>query len=932
MISSATSLPADLADWADGRIAQLEEHGLVVVEREVLRRVLCLSDYAFEQLRRHPEWSASLSQAPETLGLDPALPESWSAALRRFRHRHSVAIVAREAEGGGLDATLRHSSWLADHCCLRALEAVHGQMRQAHGPAGAVEGEGLPLCVFGLGKLGGGELNFSSDIDLVFAYAESGDTAGPRVLDHETYFQRIGQRLIQLLGEVTAEGFGFRVDMRLRPFGQSGRLVPSFNAMEQYYQREGRDWERYAWIKARALDPRAGGDLLETLRPFIYRRYLDYTAIDGLRAMKAMIEAEVQRRDLQDHLKLGPGGIREVEFMVQLQQLIRGGREASLRTSGTLPAMYALAEAGYLEATMARRLEQAYRLLRMVENRIQMLRDEQVHDLPEDDFLRRRLAAGLGYPEWPALAEALESARALVRAEFAKVFESRRGARDAGQAAMAQLWDAACTAAQAAQPMVAEVPEAVTEAMRRDLTQLAQAAARAGLSAAARARLDRLVPALFTRALQVDDAELLIGRAVRLLLATLRRPSYLALLDEQPAALQRLVDVFAASGLLADQVVEHPLLLDDLLDARVDLTGRNLEAMAAADAARGHDPEQVLLELNELRRSVGFRLALGYFLGRNAAADTAAQLADLAEAVLRNTLALAVRSMVPVHGSLPGHAADAGIAVVGYGSLGGRELGFASDLDLVFLTDSATAELVSDGTRPLDAPRYQQRLMQKMLALMSTLTPAGRLYEADLRLRPDGAKGLLLCSLQSFADYQHARAWSWEHQALVRARPVAGSETLCRDYDAVRREVLSLPRARTQVCHDVAGMRARMRAELDRGRGERFDLKQGVGGLVDLEFLLQAMVLSDAQRLPGWLDASDTPGLLACLRQSGLLPDAAVADLQSAHATLLDRALRCTLHPQPRVVQRDADIDAARRAIRAAWLAFGMEGAEDEAR
>jgi glutamate-ammonia-ligase adenylyltransferase len=824
------------------------------------------------------------------------------------------------------------TSWVARQSAEIALAAASEELSGRHGAPRCRDGSPQGLQVFALGKLGGIELNFSSDIDLVFAYAEAGQTDGPRPLDHDQYFQRLGQRLIQLLGEVGAEGFAYRVDMRLRPFGKAGRLALSAAAMEQYYQRDGRDWERYAWIKARPLagDSKGSAELLQTLRPFIYRRYLDYTAFEGLREMKALIDAEVQRRDLAGHVKLGPGGIREIEFIVQLQQMIRGGREPALRSAALLPALDALQRAGHVEVEVAQRLRAAYRFLRRLENRLQMLRDEQVHELPEDAFSRARLAIGLGFADWSALSEALEHHRSVVRDEFARVFVARERRAGRSDSALRQYW---LQIESGAQPVaLGEVGFERAETLHVLLGQLARHSASGAMSARSRDRLDRLMPEVLTAAAATERADRTLERLVDLLQSVLRRPAYLALLDEQPAALRRLVQVMASSALLAERVSLHPILLDDLLDARSGSGSADPEHLRAElDAIRrrsGGDTEIALQALNELKQSLAFRVGLATLFRQQPAPESAADLAQLAQALIETLLPMAIADLAPAHGVLPGRAEDAGLAVVGYGSLGGEELGFGSDLDLVFLYD-ADATGSSDGPRPLEATRYQLRVVQKLLALLSTLTAAGRLYEVDLRLRPDGAKGLLLTSLQSFALYQRERAWTWEHQALVRARAVAGARSIVRRFEAIRTDVLQRSRDPGALHRDVSAMRSRMRGELDRGRGALFDLKQGEGGLVDLEFALQAAVLQHAGDQPGLQERRSTPALIEALRRAALIEPALADEVAAAHALLLQRALDCTLDARPRLVMLDPPLDAARHAVQALWETLGIHsGAE----
>ena len=891
-----------------------------------LGRLAIASDFALATLAAQPGlvdalWRDGGATPIAVPALEPAARADWPRLLRRHRQAESTRLAWRDVVAGDtVDAILAGSTVLAEGCLQAALAALEADFAQRHGQVRDASGEVQRLVVFGLGKLGGGELNFSSDVDLVYAYEHDGASDGTRALDAQDYFARLGQQLARLLDEPTADGFCHRVDLRLRPFGNAGRVALSFAAMEQYFQHEGRDWERYAWQKARPVagDLAAGERMLSALRPFVYRRYLDYGALDGLRAMKATIAAEVARKDLADDIKRGPGGIREIEFLVQALQLIRGGREPALRERRLLPALRALAEAGHVAEGAAAGLAQAYRLLRTVENRLQMLGDAQTHALPADPWLRERLAHGLDPAGWAGLHARLQQARALVTAEFDALLAPRRQVR--GDTDLARYWRSLPEATDTM--ALVEAGFGNVADLHQRLADLARGLAVQGLSDAARARLDRLLPALLRAAGASSQPDGVLQHLFPLLQTLLRRASYLALLDEQPAALQRLVDALARSALLGERLAAHPLLLDELLDLRMSgaLPGRDAMQAECAAALRDGDTEASLQALNEVRHALSFRFALAFLDARIEAGDCARRLAWLADAVVAAVLGLATAELASSHGTVAGGR----FAVLGYGSLGGEELGFGSDLDLVFLYDAADGA-VSDGARPLDAPRWFARLGQKLVALLGTGTGAGRLFEADVRLRPDGAKGLLVSSLAQFADYQCARAWTWEHQALVRARCVAGDAALCSEFDALRAQVLGRARAAPSLIDDVAAMRLRMRAELDRSDAAALDVKQGEGGLVDLEFLLQAMVLRDAAAMPALCAPRRTPALIDALHAAGRLDAASRDALLAAHALLLDAGLRCTLDRRPRRVPHGAAIDAARAAIRTAARANGLD-------
>lgn len=891
-----------------------------------LRQLAVVSDFALDTLCRQPALLAHLLQAdcpPLPLPvLDPGLPAEWPALLRRYRAAMSTRLVWRDLAGhDSVEQTLAGATTLAEDCLRLALEALEQEFATRHGHVRGEDGSVERLVVFGLGKLGGGELNFSSDVDLVYAYPERGESDGARPLAAEEYFARLGQRLAQLLDDTTADGFSHRVDLRLRPFGRAGRVALSFAGMDQYFQREGRDWERYAWLKARAVagDIAAGEAWLTTLRPFVYRRYLDFTALDGLRDMKAAITAEVARRDMHEDIKRGAGGIREIEFLCQALQLIRAGREPALRERRLLFALAALVDAGQIAPEDGAALREAYLFLRRLENRLQMLRDAQTHTLPTDPLDRLRIAFGLGHPDFDSLVQALALQQARVSTEFAALLAPRKG--HAAPDALASYWRGLGRGGGDPQ-LLADAGFAEPTAADQSLQDFAQSAGVKALSDAPRARLDRVLPALLHAATRSPWPDAALKRVLGLLQAILRRTSYLALLDEQPSALARLVDVLARSALLAERLVAYPLLLDELLDTRVSGPMPAPEEMRAEcrQVLALEDPEAALRWLNEIRLALSFRMAMAALDGRQRAVDSTRQLAELAEVVVETALDMVQSAMHAAHGTVPGGR----FAIIGYGSLGGLELGFGSDLDLVFLYDHPPAVDASDGARALEPSRWYARLAQKVMALLAAVTAAGRLYDIDVRLRPDGGKGALVSSLASYREYQRERAWTWEHQALVRARGVAGDADLLADFETVRAQTLSRERAPEALLGDVLKMRQRMRAELDRSDAARMDLKQGSGGVADLEFLLQAGVLLGAATRPALLQPRDTPGLINALTGSGWLPEHKTVALHAAHATLLDLGLACTLDRRPRMAPASDALDAARATITEACTAAGL--------
>ncbi len=870
-----------------------------------------------EVLQRQPELLGQLHEPLHMPHLPAGREPEWSALLRRWRQAQSVKLIWRDVQHiDSVEQTLAGSSWIAEQALSVACAALYGQMQSAHGDVRDEHGQLQYFCVLALGKLGGGELNFSSDVDLVYAFTGHGQSDGARPLSAETFFTRLGQRLTTLLDEVSADGFCHRVDLRLRPFGASGRLVLSFNAMEQYFQSSGRDWERYAWLKARPVagNLEAGQRLLGLLKPFVFRRYLDFTAIDGLRDMKAKIELEVQRREKVEDLKLGRGGIREIEFLVQALQIIHGGRTPSLQLKGLLPGLAQLKREGLIVAPVAECLREAYLFLRQLENRVQMVRDAQVHQLPENAEDCLRIARALGYNDTAQLQRVLNAHRAAVELQFAgllggKEMQSPTPVYDAGD-------------------LTAEHLQRMGFACARELAERLQALlngqAAEALSERSRQRLQQVASALCRACSVCHSPDAAFEKAIAFLQATVKRSSYIALLDERPKALARLVRVFEQSPWMAQQLIEHPLLLDELLDARLieqpfdaDAAQRNLQELLAGQKG---DVENAMLLLNEFKLSASFRIAYQFQFQQLAALQASRHLSEIAECVVHAVLLIAQDEMQARHGCI----AHSAFTVLGYGSLGARSLAFNSDLDLVFLSQSQDGAQ-SAGVLALEAPRYFMRLAQKLMALLNLSTPSGRLFEVDIRLRPDGAKGLLVSAMASFSQYQVQRAWVWEWQALVRARAVAGDGPLSAAFEQLRLQILRQARSELSLREEVQAMRRKMRAELDRSDAERTDLKHGSGALTDIEFLLQALLLQHSAQQPALAMARDSSDIISALAEFGLLNSDDAEALHKALAMLQDLSLRCHLDLQPRICANTSALQECLQHVRQICSAHGFD-------
>jgi len=880
--------------------------------------------------RREGEIAASVSALADC-GADEA---AFMDGLRRLRRREFVRIAWRDlANLAPLAETLAELSAFADAAITAALAFARRTLEERYGLPRSAAGEPQELLVVGMGKLGGGELNFSSDVDLVFLYPEGGETDGRRGITNEEYFTRLGQALIRLLDARTAEGFVFRVDMRLRPLGEPGPLAMNFGAFEDYLQQHGRDWERYAWVKARAI---TGADryrklYADVVRPFVYRRYLDFGVYESLRDMKAMIAREVERRELSDNVKLGPGGIREIEFIVQAQQLIRGGSEPALQTPSLLAALPRLAGAKLLPPRTVEALAAAYDFLRRLENRLQMADDAQVHALPDDEAGRARVAASMGAGGWPAFRAALDAHRAAVTTQFDALVLGRgpSGARPQA-ASFAALWSR--------EPRVERIAEELASsaiadpaAAARVLLELRQSAYYRRLDEHGRRRLGTLLPRLLEAVARVDARERGAGQAVlarllRVVESIGGRTAYLALLNENAEALERLVDTCTMGDYLARQVAAHPLLLDELLDARVFESLPDRAQFAQELQARlghaGGDEELALDALRHFRRAAMFRVAMQDLAGRLPLMQVSDRLTDVAELILEQALALAWRHTVSLYGEPrceDGQGArTVRVGIAGYGKLGGMELGYGSDLDLVFLHDSAGTGAQTAGPKVVDNEVFLLRLAQRLVHLLTVHTAAGRLYEVDVRLRPSGKGGLAFTQIGAFEDYQRREAWTWEHQALLHSRWVAGDAGLGAAYGRIRRAVLAEAVKRETLRTDILAMRERMRTEHARPHEGRFDLKQDRGGIADIEFLAQYWVLLHVREHPPLAEFADTIRHLESVGSAALVDHRVIDRLTGAYRAYRQAAHHLSLEQRPAVVDA-AEFAGMREEVGAIW-------------
>jgi glutamate-ammonia-ligase adenylyltransferase len=826
-------------------------------------------------------------------------------------------------------------SGLAEVCLEGALTWLEAFLQPRWGlPALRRDESDQRLVVLGMGKLGAGELNLSSDIDLIFAFPENGDTAGGRKsLEHQEYFTKLGQKLIAALDAVTADGFAFRVDMRLRPLGDGGPLVGSFSALSAYYQDQGREWERYAMLKARPVagDIDAGFELLASLRPFVYRKYLDFGAIESLRELKAMINREVKRKGMESNIKLGPGGIREVEFVVQAFQLIRGGRDTELQVTSLRTALNRLPDLGLLPQDVVEELIPDYGFLRDIEHVLQALEDRQTQRLPDDDLNRERVALALDMEDWPAVMAKLDEVRERVRCHFDAVIADpeddveETSDSEAGLEQWRLVWRGELEQQEAENTLAEAGFVEPAKALKR-LSGLYHSRAVQSMQRIGYERLDALMPLLLDALAQSNTPDTALPRVQPLIEAVLRRTAYLALLRENPQALEHLMHLCSASPWIAEQLARYPILLDELLTPESLYTPADKDRLAdelrqALNRLPEDDEEAQLEALRVFKHAQTLHVAASDIAGTRHLMKVSDYLTYIAEVILDAVLAMAWKHLTRKHGTPPGMSIDtAAFLIVGYGKLGGIELGYSSDLDLVFLHDS-DGKGATDGPRALDTPVFFTRLGQRIIHLLTAVTPAGSLYEVDMRLRPSGNAGLLVTSIDAFADYQRENAWTWEHQALVRARVVAGNEALAEKFNAVRGEILAQPRKREALRQDVVNMRHKMRDHLAGKKAGTFNLKQDAGGMVDIEFLCQYAVLSLAHEAPALLTYSDNIRILETLAASGHLPEDEAERLRDAYLAYRSTTHRAALTGEKASVDED-DFQAERETVSALWERF----------
>ncbi|EHK2874404.1 bifunctional [glutamate--ammonia ligase]-adenylyl-L-tyrosine phosphorylase/[glutamate--ammonia-ligase] adenylyltransferase [Vibrio parahaemolyticus] len=940
-------LPSSLVSVAESAVQNAQEAGYLqswpneVVEQ--FHYVSALSQFITETIHRDealaqqlPTMLSELSrhQAYRTrlAALLAECPDEMSGhrVLRQFRNREMVYIAWKDfLHAWTLEESLRHLSQLAEAMIFETYQWQYKICCAEWGTPTNAEGEAQPMLIIGMGKLGGGELNFSSDIDLIFTYPENGETQGARrSIANAQFFTRLGQRIIKALDQQTFDGFCYRVDMRLRPFGESGPLVMSYAALEDYYQEQGRDWERYAMIKARVMGcemyPQYQ-ELRKMLRPFVFRRYIDFSAIQSLRRMKSMISSEVRRRGLTNNIKLGAGGIREIEFIAQVFQLIRGGREPSLRNRGLLETLSGIEELALLTPQEVSNLEAAYKYLRRLENLLQAMADKQTQTLPDCDIERLKLATAMQLESWDLLIEQTQQHMNKVH----QVFETLIGDDEEDEGSTIarhfhELWDMANK--QDVLELILEQDSQVEEPaiFSKAIINFKADLAKKTLGPRGREVLNRLMPKVFDAVFAHPDAQFGLPRVLHLLHNICTRTTYLELLDEHPAALVQLVRLCTASPMISEQLSRYPILLDELIDPQqlynpIPLDSYRTELRDFLARIPEDDMEQQMEALRQFKQICILRIAAADIAGVLPVMKVSDHLTYLAEAIVEAVVSQAWLQVSEKYGE-PTHVKDRegkGFAVIGYGKVGGWELGYNSDLDIVFMHD-CPVNVYTDGKKEIDGRQFYLRLAQRIIHIFSTRTASGILYEVDTRLRPSGASGLLVSPTDAFDDYQHQDAWTWEHQALVRARMIYGDEPLAIAFHNTRHDVLCKPRDEQTLKKEVVEMREKMRDHLGGKKPGRFMIKQDVGGITDIEFLAQYLVLNYSHEKPKLTRWCDNVRIYETLIAQGVMEEDQAMQLIRAYTTM-----RNEIHHR-NLLNLDADVVedkfvAEREWVKQAW-------------
>ena len=923
----------DLTQWS-ARLTTLE---LPADFSNAMVKVWAMSEFVAQHCDRRPEILLGLCQSGDLFkSYDEATYREKIAqkiieteadlmiVLRHFRRNEMIRLAWRDiSDWEELTQTLLELSWLAEACIQTALDFLYSQACEKRGTPVLADGTPQQIVILGMGKLGAYELNYSSDIDLIFAYAENGVLSDRKETTYSEFFTKVCQSLVRVLGETTVEGFVFRTDIRLRPFGDSGAMIMTFDGMENYYQTQAREWERYAMIKARQVagDFEQGKPLMLMLNKFVYRRYLDYGAFEELRSLKAQIVQELRRKDRIDNVKLGRGGIREIEFIGQAFQLIRGGNDKSLQTRGILDVLKLLSELELLNPEDATQLTKSYHFLRRVENRIQQYQDKQTHDLPTNENAKNAMAYVLGFADWDDFLCELNSVRDNVHAVFDAVFSVSK--QDEIDHKAQKIWNNSEDESELLVNLSGYDFQNTAESWA-EIVDFKNAPAIRRLSNKGLGVINRLMPQVISTLQTVSNPDETLKRLLALFTAVAGRNVYLALLAENPNALAQLLKLSSASPWIGEYLARYPVLFDELLDTRSlfePLKKDHLDAQLNHLVARidADDLEGLMIALRQFKQVNVLRIAAADIMGVIPLMIVSDYLTFLAESLVDCVVKKSWQMLVEKHGYPPECNDDkTNFAIIGFGKLGGFELGYGSDLDVVFVYDCIDGNAITNGEKPLSCSQFYARLGQKIRHILDTKLLAGELYEVDLRLRPNGDSGALVTHIDSYENYLTQNAWTWELQALVRARFIAGDVNLGQIFSEIRQRVLSLSRDIEMLKIEVREMREKMRESLATKSADKFDLKQSAGGIVDIEFMVQFGVLANAANSSVLTIYTDNIRLLDSLQSACIISENEQKTLKNGYCAYRDAGHKRVLQGDKTIIDAQEFIEL-REQVTACW-------------
>lgn len=944
---SLDNIPSQLHDTANLHILNftdsLQRLSLELPENQqvisTLPKVFCCSEFAAQTCMRQPKFLLDLINSEDLFNadvrghyksqLDSNTIQNDAALmklLRQFRNKQMLRIAWRDLVGWSeLDETLSDLTALAESCIQFTLDFLYQQACNRFGTPVLTDGTEQGLVVLGMGKLGAWELNYSSDIDLIFAYQQDGVLADRKETSYGEFFSRICRQLVKILDEITADGFVFRTDIRLRPFGDSGPVIMTFDGLVHYYETQAREWERYAMVKVRPVagDKQGGEQFMALIKPFVYRRYLDYGAFEELRTLKQQITQELQRKDSLDNIKLGPGGIREVEFIGQAFQLIRGGQDVELQERRIQSILSLLGEKNLISSEESTQLRSAYRFLRRVENHIQEFQDKQTHDLPTSEQGQAILAFSLGYPDWHSFKADLEIIREQAQNVFVEVFSIQES--EVPPTSSEQIWMGKADE-ETSLNQLAELGYRKPEQILNILQQLKSNSAIKRLSSKGMKTLDKLMPQILDSLAHTKNAHITLQRLCSIFATMAGRNVYLSLLAENDHALQQLIALTSSSSWISEYLSKYPALFDELLDTRslydpldrAELEQQLTKLLAKIDHA---DIEQLMIALCKFKQINVLRVAAADIMGAAPLMVVSDYLSYIAEVILQQAVSIAWGLLAEKHGTPPDTSKhEIRFGIVGFGKLGGMELSYTSDLDLIFIYDYPDSNALTNGSKQISSAQFYARLSQRIRSLLNTQLLSGMTYEIDMRLRPNGDSGLLASPLNSYENYLNKDAWTWEHQALVRARFVTGDPATQEKYAAIRQRVLCLPRNALELKQEVREMREKMRASLDKSDQNIFYLKQGTGGITDIEFIVQYYVLAYSEDHPELTQLTDNIHLLNTLAELQLLSQEHVDTLRQAYVIFRDRGHKETLQGNKPIVAQDELVDI-RKQVAEIWQA-----------